>query len=181
MTEPAVSHPFRVDALPARKPTRFDLVPDTHARTRLAEALDILSIDALRFRGELRPAGKRDWILDAVLVADVTQACVVTLEPVPARIEEEVTRRYVADLPAPTSDEIEMPDETVEPLPVVIDAGAVMIEALTLALPPFPRAPGAAFAGAFATRPGAEPLTETEVRRPFAGLADLMKKGGDEG
>ncbi len=71
-----------------------------------------------------------------------------------------------------------MPDETVEPLPAVIDAGAVMVEALTLALPPYPRAAEAEFAGAAAAPEGAAPLTEEETTRPFAGLADLLKKGG---
>ncbi len=44
----------------------------------------------------------------------------------------------------PTDDEAEMPeDDTAEPLPEVIDPGAVMFEALALALPDYPRAPKA--------------------------------------
>jgi uncharacterized metal-binding protein YceD (DUF177 family) len=59
----------------------------------------------------------------------------------------------------------------------VIDACAVMMEALTLALPPYPRAAEADFAGAAAAPEGAAPLTDEETTRPFAGLADLLKKG----
>lgn len=172
------SHPFRVAALSARKPARFDLRPGPDAMAAIAASLGILGLEGLRFHGELRPGGRQDWVLEANLEATVTQACIVTLAPVTTRIAEPVVRRYVAGLAEPLAEEVEMPDETVEPLPAVIDAGAVMVEALTLALPPYPRAAEAEFAGAAAAPEGAAPLTEEETTRPFAGLADLLKKGG---
>lgn len=175
------SHPFRVAALPARKPTRFDLRPGAGAMAAIAGALGLLDLADLRFRGEIRTAGRRDWLLEGRIEATVTQACVVTLAPVVSRIAEPVTRRYVADLPAPEAEETEMPDETVEPLPEAIDAGAVMVEALTLALPPYPRAEAADFAGVTATPEGAMPLDGTETTRPFAGLAALLKRDGEAG
>ena len=46
----------------------------------------------------------------------------------------------------PDGDEVEMPeDDTVEPMPEVIDLAEVAAEALALALPLYPRAPGADF------------------------------------
>lgn len=173
---PPFSHPFRVAALPARKATRFDLHPGPGALAAIAGALGIPAVEAVRFRGELRPAGRRDWVLDADLEATVTQACVITLAPVTSRIAEGVVRRYVAELAEPAAEEAEMADETVEPLPAVIDAGAVMIEALALALPPYPRAEGADFAAAEARPEGTAPLPAEETVRPFAGLADLLGK-----
>lgn len=180
MTEHAFSHPFRIEMLSARKPTRFDIAPDAGTRARIATALELSGVEALRLKGELRPAGRRDWVLDARLEATVTQACVVTLAPVTTRIEESVTRRYVVDLPESGADEIEMADDTLEPLSDVIDPGVVLVEALTLALPPFPRAEGARFEGAVVSAPGAEPLSDEEVRRPFAGLADLLARPSKE-
>ena len=174
----AFSHPFRVAALPARKATHFDLRPGETALAAIAGALGLLGLGALSFRGELRPAGRRDWVLEADLAATATQACVVTLAPVPSRIAERIVRRYVADLPEPEAEEVEMADETVEPLPAVIDAGEVMVEALALALPCYPRAEGAEFSAAEARPKDAAPLDDEETTRPFAGLADLMKKGG---
>ncbi|WP_413873635.1 YceD family protein [Albidovulum sp.] len=173
------SHPFRVAALPARKATRFDLRPGDTALAAIAGALGLLGLGALNFRGELRPAGRRDWLLEADLEATVTQACIVTLAPVTSRVTERVIRRYVADLPEPEAEEVEMADETVELLPGVIDAGAVMVEALALALPPYPRAEGAEFAAAEARPEGASPLDDEETTRPFAGLADLIRKRGE--
>lgn len=176
----ALTLPLRVAGLAARKPTRFDLVPGPEDLAALAEELGISSIRKLRFRGELRPAGRTDWLLEADLGATVVQPCIATLAPVTTRIAETVTRRYVAGLEPPVGEEVEMPeDDSEEPLPEVIDPGAVLVEALTLALPLYPRASGVEEETAIsAAPPGAAPLDET-ARRPFAGLADLLARKGD--
>lgn len=172
------SHPIRRAALPQRKPTRFDLAPDADERAAIATALGLLDLPALRLRGELRPAGRADFTLAAQLDADVVQACIVTLEPVAAHLSEPVARRYLADWQEPEAEETEVPeDDTIEPLGEAIDLGAVLTEALALALPAYPRAPGAEFAGQIAATPGTEPLTDEKIR-PFAGLADLLGKPG---
>ncbi len=175
-----LSHPLRTAGLSQRKPTRFTLQPDQAARTVLAGALGLIDLPALRFSGELRPAGRQDFVLEAALEADVVQACIVTLAPVPARISEKVIRRYLADWSEPEAEESEMPeDDSSEPLPEVIDLGLVLTEALSLSLPPYPRAGDAAFDGFEAAPEGAEPLGD-EVRKPFAGLGALLR-GRDEG
>ena len=136
MTDTApFTHPLRLADLPARKPTRFKLQPDAAACTRIAEALGIDAVRKTRFAGELRPLGKRDWRLEARLEATVVQPCVATLDPVTTRIEEDVTRNYLADMAEPAAEETEMPeDDSAEPLPAVVDLGVVMTEALALAL-----------------------------------------------
>jgi hypothetical protein len=89
----------------------------------------------------------------------VVQPCVVTLAPVTTRIEEKVERRFRADLPEPAPGaEVEMPeDDALEPLPETLDLGRVLIEALALAVPEYPRADGASLGEAVFTEPGAEP------------------------
>jgi uncharacterized metal-binding protein YceD (DUF177 family) len=63
---------------------------------------------------------------------------------VPARIDETVRRRYLADYAEPEGEEVEVPeDDSAEPMPEAIDLAEVLREALALALPPWPRAPGA--------------------------------------
>lgn len=173
------SRPFRVADLAARKATRFDLQPDADACKRIAVALGLVSLGKLRFKGEIRPQGGHDWLLEAVLGATVTQACVVTLGPVTTRIEETITRRYLTDMPEPEGEEIEMPeDDSAEPLKDIIDPGVVMTEALSLSLPLYPRAEGAELSQTRFTEPGAEPLSD-EAAKPFAGLAELLKKDED--
>jgi len=104
------------------------------------------------------------------------QPCVITLEPVVTRIEEDVTRHYLSDWQDPDDAEVEMPeDDSSEPLGAEIDVMAAITEALSLAIPAYPRADGAELGALLHAEPGIEPLNEDTVR-PFAGLADLKKK-----
>lgn len=170
------SHPFRRAALAQRKPTRFDLTPGPEDRAAIAADLGLLELPAIRLRGEIRPVGRSDFMLEADLEAQVVQACILTLAPVPGLVKEKVVRRYQADWKAPEGDEAEMPeDDTTEPLTEVIDVGAVLTEALALALPLYPRAEGATFEGFVKGADGAEPLSDEKIK-PFSGLADLFKK-----
>ncbi|MEL7345020.1 MAG: YceD family protein, partial [Pseudomonadota bacterium] len=100
--------------------------------------------------------------------------CVATLAPVTTRVEDSVTRSYLADFDEPEGGgDVEMPeDETVEGLPVDLDLGAVMAESLALAIPAYPRAQGANPVAAQISEPGIAPLTDDDVK-PFAGLAGL--------
>lgn len=176
-----LSHVFRTGALSARKPTRFALHPDAATRAAMAADLGLLAVHAFTFEGELLPSGRQDYTLRARLTARVDQACIVTLAPVPARIEEEVERRYLHDFVVPDGEEVEMPeDDTAEPLPEVIDVGFVGLEALALALPLYPRSPGAALGEVTFSPPGAEPLADDEVK-PFASLAALRDKLAQKG
>ena len=174
---------LRVGDLSQRKPHRFSLRPDRPALDAIAAQLSLSGLRKLSFSGELRPDRGRDWRLEASLGATVTQPCVVTLEPVTTRLDIPVTRRFLDEMPhdATNAEEIEMSeDETIDPLGSRIDLEAVMIEALALALPDYPRKQEAAPVEAEFIPPGAAPIEE-ERPKPFAGLADLKKKlEGDE-
>lgn len=174
-------HPVKIAELAARKPTRFDLTPDAETRTAIADWAGLTALKTLRLKGELTPKGRHDWLLNAQMTARVEQPCIITLAPVITDLGEKVERRYLADMPEPEGDEIEMPeDDTAEPLPAVIDLAAVALEALELALPLYPRAEGAEFTDTTVTEPGAEPITDEEVK-PFAKLRTLIdaKKKGE--
>lgn len=171
-----LSHPFVVGGLSKRKPTRFSLRPEADQRARIAEALGLSELVSLRFSGEVRPDGARDFVLEGRLDAIVVQPCSITLAPVRSEISEPVLRRYLADWTTPEGEEVEMPeDDTSEPLPEIIDAGHVASEALLLALPLYPRAPGAELGDAVFAAPGVAPLREADLK-PFAGLAALKQK-----
>ena len=168
--------PYRVAALASRKPTRFAFAPDAGARRRIAAALDLLDLRHLTLKGEILPQGRNDYTLNAALAAVVVQPCAISLAPVTTQITETIARRYLQDFTEPTGLETELADEMdAEPLPEVIDIAAVAMEALLLALPLFPRAPGAALGDAVATAPGAQPLDDAALK-PFAGLAGLAAR-----
>ena len=184
-----VSMPLRTATLAGRKPVRFDLRPDAAQRGALALLLGISAIPALRLQGEVRLLGRSDLVLEAHLDATVIQPCVISLAPVTTKIAALVLRRYLRDYAQPAEEEAEMPeDDSAEPLPDSIDPGAVMTEALALALPDYPRVPGAVYGGVAVAPPGVMPLGEADLK-PFAGLADLLWRlsggnssgGGDTG
>jgi len=175
------SQPLAVSDLPARKSTAFTLQPEDQALRAIAHELDLLGLRKLVFTGEIRPMGAADWQLQGHLGASVKQACVVTLAPVSTRIDEDVTRQFLRQAPEyEEGSELEMPeDDSTDLLGDTIDPGAIMVEALALALPPFPRAPGAELAENTFTEPGNTPLSDADAR-PFASLKALRDKLSDD-
>jgi uncharacterized metal-binding protein YceD (DUF177 family) len=169
-----------------RRARDFQIVPDGAERAALASDLGLLDLPRLSFRGTLAPAGKADVVMQGRLEAEVVQACIVTLVPVRATIDEEVRRRYAADFSEPEpGSETEMPeDDTLEPMPERLDLAEVMHEALALALPEYPRAPGVELgAAAFGPRGAgrADDSTDADERpNPFAALAQLRPPGPKE-
>ncbi|MEM9497570.1 MAG: DUF177 domain-containing protein [Pseudomonadota bacterium] len=179
MTKPAdVTGPIRVADLPKRRAYSFVWAPDADTREALARTLGVNDLRKLRFSGTLTAVGRSDWQLEAELGATVVQSCVATGTPVVTRLDEDVRRMFLADWAAqqPSDTESEMPeDDSAEPLGPEIDVSQVAEEALTLALPDFPRAPDAPPADLTAAPPDAAPLSDAETR-PFAALAGLKRK-----
>lgn len=144
-----------------------ELVADEAARKRIARALDLESLERLEARVDLKPA-VIGWRLTGALDASVVQACVVTLEPLPAEVSTRFSVDLIEALDAPASDaasevEIENPDGPDEITDSGVDLAAYVVEHLFLALDPYPRKPGAVFEA---------PATEAEPS-PFDVLKTL--------
>jgi uncharacterized metal-binding protein YceD (DUF177 family) len=170
------SNPFSVSALSPKKPTRFDVTATAVDLLKMTAFFEIISVKTFKFRGEITPKDKYDFVLIGHLVATVEQACIISLEPVFTKITEEVTLTYLCSMPIPDADDVEIPeDDTLEPLPENIDPTNVGIEALSLALPPFPRLQNATLTQAVFTAPGVKPFDSADVN-PFAGLAGLVER-----
>lgn len=182
MTGKAKKRALRIADLDMQKPTAFDLQIPAGRRKTIAVELDLLDLRKLRFTGRLVPSGDADWQLTALLGATVVQPCVRTLDPVTTRIDITTTRLFLADMvmPLETEEETEIPeDENSEPLGAEIDLFAVMSEALSLALPLYPKVEGAALKTTTFTEPDKTPMSDSDAR-PFASLSalrDSMKKG----
>jgi len=153
----------------------FDISPDPEEAPALARLLGARSVRKLRLAGELVRLAGGGWQLDATLGATVVQSCVVTLDPVTTRIDQPVRRLWLpetAGLPAELVVDPEEDDE-IEPLGDRIDLGRVAVEALALALPAYPRKPGAALAAA-----ADDPAEAEDAPKPFAALEALRGKVG---
>ena len=169
---PALSSPalrLRVAQLNPHRPHPVEVAPDADDRKALADEFGMIALPMLRLTGALTAVGAQDWQFEGRLLAEVVQPCVVTLAPVTSQIDESLRRRWSPDLTDPEGEEVEMGDDETEPLGAEIDLGAVLVEALSLAIPPFPRAPGATLEA---------PAADGDPRRPFAGLGALLKREG---
>ena len=153
----------------------FDIAPSAEEAPALARLLGAQAVRKLRFAGRLARLAGGGWQLEGELGATVIQTCVVTLDPLTTRIDQPVRRTFLPQADATGPELVISPDEDdeIEPLGERIDLGLVAIEALALALPAYPRKPGASFG------PPESALGEEESEaKPFAALAALRGKIG---
>lgn len=182
---PADARTYRLEvaALPRRKTTQIALRPNAKDCAALEKELGVSQLRKVSLTGTVEPAGKGDWLLKAQLGATAVQPCTITLEPVTTRIDTPVERRFVQDMPDldPGLEEDEfggtaMPtDDTLEPLGREISLWHLLIEALALALPDYPRAQNVELGSLQVTEPGKTAMSD-EAAKPFAGLAALKSK-----
>jgi len=143
--------------------------------TALASALEILSCERLYARYEIAALGQGRFRLSGELEADVTQACVVTLDPVPGHIHEHFAVEFWPKQEPPSDAAGEraiLTGADVEPIEGGrIDAGRIVFEHLSAALDPYPRKPGAEFRWDEAQGEAGAP-----AESPFSVLAKLKEK-----
>jgi len=161
----------RVDALPKEGQT-VAIEATSAEREALATLYKLPSIEALSASLTLRRSTRGGIRVQGAIHGELTQICVVTLDPFPTAIDEEIDVRF-----APRADDgkagedvqaISLNEEEADPLvDNKIDLGALAAEFLALGLDPYPRKPGVAF----------EPPTEEGARAtPFSVLRGA--KGG---
>ncbi|MCR4267015.1 DUF177 domain-containing protein [Nitratireductor sp. ZSWI3] len=174
-----VSFKVNVHRLP-RKGMPVIIEADAAQRAALAGEHDLLSVEGFRADLAVRP-----WKADGIKVsgrvqADIIQACVVTLEPVESRIDEEVSATFVPEGSRLARNDMEGGEFVVDAegpdlpetfLGDLIDVGALAEEFFGLGIDPYPRKPGA-------TVPApAGPQDEEERTGPlYEGLRKLGQK-----
>ena len=174
-TELSWDHAVR-DVPPSGITGARDAGPDELAA--VARALGLIACTHLRVQYAIQPMSGGRYRLSGRLHAEVTQACVVTLDPIEGTLEEnfEATFWPREAMPAPESGELAI-DDAPEPEPIVagqIAVGRVVFESLAAALEPYPRKPGAVL-----DWPPAPPADNAAAApaSPFEVLAKLKRKG----
>lgn len=165
---------IRLDSMPTAG-RDLALTVDKDERDHIAQDLDILSLDrlqvklhAVRFRGGIRVTGR----LDAIVV----QQSVISFEPVTQDIGEPIDRIFLPGVEKAYAGEANAEifvDLDGDDIPDHFDGNEadltdLIIETLSLAIDPYPRAPGEQLGTA-----GSDEL-EDEVN-PFAGLKKLKQ------
>lgn len=173
MPAPEFSRIFPIAAGASSDGEAFVVEANAEERAALARRFGLLSLEALSATGRIEPLAKgRRARLTATLQADVVQACVITLAPVPAHVEDTFSVEYDRDAPPDVGEVLFDPEgeEPPDPLPEEgVDVGEAVAEHFGLALDPYPRAPGATL-GLESGDNGRE-----ERDSPFAALRKLRK------
>ncbi len=169
---PLIDACVRLDSLP---PTgrNLDVAATDGQRQAIAARLDILSVESLTAHLLARPL-KGGIEVSGTLAADVTQACVVSFDPVPEHITQKLLRLFLhgsRDEPDPMPGAEVYVDLEGEDLPDHFDGPEAdfsewLIETLALALDPYPRKPGVEIDSAYRDE-------EEDGDSPFAALKAL--------
>ena len=160
------------------------LAPGLAERAAIAHWLGIEALDSLKAVIQLSRVGGDEYAYRGHFEADVVQACVITLAPVPSHLSGEIRRKFqVLQRPSarrrksaaepspvipPVIDLAAADEDSPEPLDQpVLDLAAPLLEELSLALDPYPKAPGAAFE--------VPPEPRAAADNPFAVLEKLKE------
>jgi uncharacterized metal-binding protein YceD (DUF177 family) len=174
---PPFSRLFRVDALPAEgQSVTIEAGPEERAALAALNRLPAIASLAATFAA--RRSGRGGVHLTGEVHAEVTQLCVVSLEPFAATVDEPVDVRFApaAETGAARRGGEGVAEEVVEfgdedpPDPIVdgrLDLGALAAEYFALGLDPYPRKPGVAFT---------PPEPQDGADSPFAALGKLKRE-----
>lgn len=150
---PAAGQRLRLEASPAE-------------REALARRFDLLNLGSLVADLQLTPAEEGAVLVTGELTAELEQACGITLVPIRQSVREPIAWRLLPEGMEPSDGEDD-PDD-IETEQGVADLGEALAQQLSLALDPYPRAPGA-------TMP--EEAGDDAAHSPFAKLLRLKPQG----
>ena len=170
-SEPELSRPLRAEKIAANG-VEETILATPQERIAVAQRFDLIEIARLEAKLSVTPkqAGM-NFEVTGHLKADVVQRCVVTLEPLPAHIEQPIKVHFAAPvLIDANSAERSVDEDDMEPvIDGVMDLGELVAQHLGLSLDPYPRKPGLPPVEA----EFGEPVVETS---PFAKLVVLKDK-----
>jgi uncharacterized metal-binding protein YceD (DUF177 family) len=169
--EPEFSRPVEVDRI-GPEGVSLEIEADPGEREALARRFGLASVDRLTASVSVSPLSRKLFRVEGRLEGEVVQTCVVTLDPVPARLTETFSALFGEGGPGLAA-LLAAEEDTPEPIQGgAIDLGETVAQHLSLALDPYPRKPGAQLAEGYgqAAGAGAEPR-----QSPFAALGALKK------
>ncbi|MCD8496850.1 MAG: DUF177 domain-containing protein [Alphaproteobacteria bacterium] len=175
--------------------TDLKLSPSAEEVEALCKRLNLLSLDNMRAHITLeRQSGGMVVHVKGRFTADITQACVVSLEPVASHLDEKFEGWFANSEQAVmlnkarrdrqnADGEAPMLEEKDDPEPIVnghIDLGELITQYLSLAIDPYPHAPGMGSGDEDDAVVYGDSNPGADIRRnPFAALKN-WKGGGDK-
>lgn len=122
-----------------------EITANAEERVALAERLGLRALDRLTARLRLRRGGGKGVVhVSGRFEADITQACVISLEPVTSHLAEDFTLSYTLEPEAASKEiviEADMEDPPEPVGPDGLDLGEAVTQLLFVAVDPYPHAP----------------------------------------
>ncbi len=176
-TNHELSRPLQVDRVPTGGVSEH-IVASPEERAALARRFGLLALPRLEAKLDVDRAEGKMFNVTGKLFADVSQACVVTLEPVEAHVSDTIDVLFAPPHLAQNDRDGALMDlgDAEPPEPIeggVIDLGELVAQHLAMALDPYPRKKGALL-GAYEAKGNGGGKKGAAVS-PFAKLAE--KKG----
>jgi uncharacterized metal-binding protein YceD (DUF177 family) len=173
MSEP-LTWSYRTTEIP-QAGLREDRTATEAENSKVAAELEIVSCERLTSDFAIRAVGHGRYRLSGKVTAQLTQSCVVTLDPIAQSVDGSFDVEFwpTGKLPESGEEEVEaLSAAEIEPIEHgQIDAGRIIFETLSASVDPYPRKPGAEFKGAELGDVAA--ATETG---PFAALNKLKDR-----
>jgi uncharacterized metal-binding protein YceD (DUF177 family) len=148
-----LSHVVKLSGL-AAEPVNFSIEATAEEREILCKRLDLRDLSLLCATVDLTICGPQRVRADVSFKANVVQSCVVTLDPVPATVEERFSQECSYETASMDSIAGSAADVWVEPeeeLEILaddrLDLGELVTQHFSLALDPYPRKSGVSFDG----------------------------------
>ena len=157
---------------------KFGHTCSEHELTELHECLKVEKLLNFSFKGRLIQPKKRTYELSASFKATVIQSCVISGKPIKTIIDEKIERFYSEEQVENKNAEnvsLDINSKDVELIHKGLNIGAMAIEALSLAIPDYPRKKNVRFEGVTITTTGLQPI-EKNVDNPFVVLKNLPLK-----
>ncbi|MBV8976091.1 MAG: hypothetical protein JO261_07075 [Alphaproteobacteria bacterium] len=141
-----LSHPYELGRL-GHAGAKVEIAATPEECARIAAWAGVESVELFRAGIALRRLSSTHFVYEAALDCMLVQSCVVTLDPVPSRIERDFKRELVLSEAASHAAEPAAVDEDgrEEIGSLRYDLAVPLLEELALAIDPYPRAPGVEF------------------------------------
>jgi hypothetical protein len=174
--KPPFEHFFDLSDL-GRAGAEVSILLDKAARERVGRWVNVDTVETFTAAVSLKKHSPTRYSFAASLDASIVQSCVVTLQPVRSRIQRQIARELLLASPVRRA----LPKDALPPTPSVddelteeiesltYDLAAPLLEEFSLAIDPYPRAPGVIF------EPSGDSPKKGE-EGPFAALKALKGK-----
>lgn len=175
MTDQTLNWVHKLDQV-AETARNFERTATDGERQNLIDAFGLLSCDRFAAKYQLKAMAAGQISLAGRFVADGSQACVVSLGPVPFQLDEEFVVTFIPEHSFEDDDpDVEHEALSLEDVEVFsgteLNVGSVLFDHFGAALDPYPRAPGTSFEDHVKAN-----SDQDETTHPFAELLKLKGK-----